>query len=323
MKILITGGTGLLGNFLAEDLIKQGHSLVMYHRRDNPSGPLQNHPSVSWIQGSLFDMAALEEALDCCDAILHVAGMVAFAPHQYAEMNRVNVEATKLLVDIAKDFQVNRFVHISSVSAIGRPKHQTDITESALWEEDTKVSEYAKTKHLGEREVWRGIEEGLAANIINPSIVFSPGEEVRSSLRLLDRAHKGQRFYFPGSFNYVDIRDVAQLVKVLLETDAVGERYIASAGTISYESFFQQCAEILSQPAPTRKIPLSLLQTLAPIEEWRARLFRAQPILTRDMVASLRSSITYNGQKASDFAGFQYRNLSDSIRWVFDSFSGN
>jgi dihydroflavonol-4-reductase len=68
---------------------------------------------------------------------------------------------------------------------------------------------YAISKYNGEREVWRGTEEGLNAVIVNPGIVLGPGFWHQSSGKLIETCYKGNPFYTNGSSATIDARDVA------------------------------------------------------------------------------------------------------------------
>ena len=108
------------------------------------------------------------------------------------------------------------------------------MTETATWDLGAAHPAYATSKYLGELEVWRGAAEGLAAVIVNPSVVLGPGDWSRSSTRLLRYAHQQHRFYTRGLLNFVDVRDVvAQLLALGFEHPELGgERYILSGGAL-------------------------------------------------------------------------------------------
>ncbi|HAA15804.1 MAG TPA: hypothetical protein DCE41_30475 [Cytophagales bacterium] len=324
MRILITGGTGLIGSFFVKRLVDDGHEVWIYHRRPSLPSELQAYsPNIRGIQGDLFDLPLVSETVQACNAIIHSAGHVSFARREKSRLHRINVEATRFWVDVALNANIERFVYLSSVSALGLPKDQSLIDEKVQWEDQLSMTEYGRTKHLGEREVWRGIEEGLPGSIINPSVVLAPGAEIRSSLRMLDYVKSGGKFLFPGTVNYVDVRDLTQLMKILLlQEGEVGEQYIASAGSLSYAHFLSEIAAYSGVKPPSIRLPIGLLRTLAPIEEARNYLFGGTPLVTHDMVKSIRKSVTFDGSKAGTLKGFSYHSLGDSLTWVINEMWG-
>lgn len=317
MNILITGGTGLIGSHFAKELAAQGHQVRIIHRQENPPHHLGEWTKqVEWLTGDLFEIYSVQQAMKGMDTVIHCAGMISFAPRDRKEMARVNVGTTSLLVDTALSLGVERFVFLSSVSALGKPKSQPILTESVKWEDGAHLSDYARTKHEGEKEVWRGYEEGLPALILNPSIVLGPGQPGRSSMRLLEYVRKGARFFVPGQVNYVDVRDLFSLMQKLWEANTTGERIIASAGTISYQDLFSKIAEKVGSKPPSKALPLGALAAAATVERIRTRMLGGSPLVTRDMVETLRHPVAFDASKSLQVKDFGYRPLDETLAWV-------
>jgi nucleoside-diphosphate-sugar epimerase len=85
---------------------------------------------------------------------------------------KVNVEGTANIINAALATGVKKLMHVSSVAAIGRSRGNEVIHEDTPWEDSALNSNYAITKFLSEREVWRGVAEGLNAVIVNPSLPY-------------------------------------------------------------------------------------------------------------------------------------------------------
>ena len=313
----------MLGAYFAQALLAEGHQVRILHRRNGPPTHLGDWAArVEWIEADLLDVTAVNQALLGCQAVVHTAGMVSFNPRHNAQMWEANVTATELLVDLAMDHPITRFVHLSSVAALGKGKPGEVLDEKSPWEESLAGSAYGRSKHYGERAVWRGIAEGLPAVILNPSVVLAPGPEVRSSLQLFHYVHRGVPFYTPGELNYVDIRDLTTLLLAALTEPWEGHRFIVSADRVSYQDFFCAVAAAMEKKAPKYQLPLWLLQSLAPLEKGRTRLLGGNPLVTPDMVASLKQPTHYNTQKSVTKGGLRYRPLEESISWVVKALAG-
>ena len=168
-NILVTGGSGLVGNELIKQLLLQEeHVKAIYH-----TTPLQiSHPNLEVVQCDILDVTVLEEIMKGVTHVYHSAALVSYSPKDKRQLIKINVEGTANMVDACLQAEVQKFVHVSSVAALGRTGKGEVISEQMNWTEETSNSTYGKSKHFGEMEVWRGIGEGLQAVIVNPSLIL-------------------------------------------------------------------------------------------------------------------------------------------------------
>ena len=113
--------------------------------------------------------------------LYHCAAIVSFNKKNKDKLFKVNIEGTANVVNAALDAGVQKMVHVSSVSALGRIRENEIVTEEMNWTEESSNSQYGKSKYLGELEVWRSIGEGLQAVIVNPSIIFGGSDWSKGS----------------------------------------------------------------------------------------------------------------------------------------------
>jgi len=166
MKVLVTGGTGLVGKAAVDRLLEMGHTarLLSRHADDDVR---QWAEGVEARTGDVSSEEGVRGAADGCDAVLHVAGIVAESPPEVT-FEKVNVEGTRLLVREAKRAGVRRFVYVSSLGA------------------GEGASDYHRSKKAAE-EVVRA-ESAPGWLIVRPGNVYGPGDEVISLLLKLVRA---------------------------------------------------------------------------------------------------------------------------------------
>ena len=179
-------------------------------------------------------------------------------------------------------------------------------------------------------EVWRGIAEGLQAVMVNPSLVLGAGDWSRSSLQLVKYVSDERPFYPAGLVNYVDVRDVAEVLMRLMQSaipdesdrndDSGPQRFILNGGTIPYRSLLEQIAAVLGKRPPTRRVSPLLTQLLWPVEALRARLLNKAPLITRETARSASSLYAYDGRKIEQVLDFQYRPLSETLSSLADAF---
>ncbi len=163
MKILVTGGTGVVGTGTVTELLRRGHGVVLFARhaaddaRQWPAG-------VEARVGDVADAASVRGAADGCDAVLHMAGIVDESPPEVT-FERVNVQGTANLLAEAARAGASRVVFVSSLGA------------------DDGESGYHQSKQRAETLV-RG--SATQWTICRPGNVYGPGDQqISTMLRLV------------------------------------------------------------------------------------------------------------------------------------------
>ncbi len=115
MKVLVTGGTGVVGPEVVRRLLRGGNAVRLFSRHASDDRA-SFEGDVEAFDGDLAEAGAAHGAADGCDAVLHLAGIVAERPPGLT-FERVNVEGTRLLLAEAERAKVKRFVYVSSLGA--------------------------------------------------------------------------------------------------------------------------------------------------------------------------------------------------------------
>jgi dihydroflavonol-4-reductase len=315
--VLVTGGTGFLGAYVIRELIGKGYAVRAIRRSNNlpafiPADILQQ---VDWVMGDVLDVMGLEEVMEGVHGVIHAAAKVSFAGKDRSELFRVNVEGTANVVNAALTANVPRFVHVSSVAALGRTGQGETVTETKIWEESKYNTSYAISKFRGEVEVWRGIGEGLQAVVVNPSTILGFGDWNTSSCTLFRSAYNEFPWYTEGVNGFVDVTDTARAVVGLLESDISGERYILNGDNWTFRRLFETIAAGFGKRPPSREAT-PFIAGIA----WRTArlksLFSGQPgMLTRESARVARSSTYFDNSKIlAQVPGFRFTPLEETIR---------
>ncbi|HEX3933939.1 MAG TPA: NAD-dependent epimerase/dehydratase family protein, partial [Puia sp.] len=268
-----------------------------------------------WITCDVLDVPGLEEAMEGVHGVIHAAAMVSFSGRDRSELFRINVEGTANVVNAALTQNVPRFVHVSSVAALGRTGHGETVTEKKTWEESKYNTSYAVSKFRGEVEVWRGIGEGLPAVIVNPSTMLGYGNWTSSSCTLFRSAFREFPWYTEGVNGFVDVTDTARAITSLLESNITGQRYILNGDNWTFRRLFETIATGFGKKPPSREAT-PFIAGMA----WRTArlksLFSGQPsILTRESARVARSSTYFdNGKILEKLPGFRFTPLEETIR---------
>jgi nucleoside-diphosphate-sugar epimerase len=278
---------------------------------DDPEKDLEK---VQWVLGDMTDIFSLEEAMQGADEVYHCAAVMSFDPKDHRKMLRINATGTANVVNAALQTGIRKLCHVSSIAALGRPENRKDIIDEKLvWKSSRNNSVYSISKYESEREVWRGIAEGLDAVIVNPSVILGYAGVDTGSARLFHTAWKNTFFYPSGVNGYVDVRDVAGAMVRLIESDIRNDRFILSAGNLSYRKLFEYMARGYDKPGPGIRVgsfPASLAWRAERIRSW---ITRRSPMLTRETARTASKKHYYSNEKIRKAIGFEFRPLEQTV----------
>ncbi|MTI22247.1 SDR family NAD(P)-dependent oxidoreductase [Fulvivirga sp. RKSG066] len=316
--ILVTGATGFLGSFICRKLHQQGKEFIALKRASSKLDLLSDiKDQIKWHEGDVTEINTIEEIIDQVDTVIHSAAVVSYHASDKDLMDEVNIQGTKKLIDLCLINDIKKFIHISSVAALGRNKHEGRVDEKTKWQNSKWNTNYGESKHFAELEVWRGIVEGLNAVILNPSVVLGPGDWDRSSSTIFKYVWKEKPFYTEGLVNYVDVRDVVSAVMYLLDhPDKYGERYILNAGNVTFKTLFDEIAKRFNKKAPSVKAKPQLVK-LGLFAEWIKSFFsNKKPMITRETARLGNSQIYFDNTKAVKELNHTFASLSDTLDWT-------
>jgi nucleoside-diphosphate-sugar epimerase len=314
--IAVTGANGLLGNFIVKKFISE-HIPVIGLRRISSGMPRHDHlaPEAEWREADVTNSLSLAEAFRGADTVIHAAAVVSFDRRAKERIFQTNVTGTQHVVNACLALGIPRLIFISSVAALGRKKGVKEINEENKWVDSDLNSNYAKSKYLAELEVYRGQEEGLSISIVSPSVILSTANPDKSSAQIFKYVQQEKPFYTDGNVNYVDARDVADLIYKIYRNPISGEKYIASAGHIDLKELMIKIATRLKKKEPSIKINTGLLQVAAWLEEMRCQLTGTEALISRQSVKLPGEKFIYQNQKSINHLNMMYRPLEETLDW--------
>ncbi|MFN0016131.1 MAG: SDR family NAD(P)-dependent oxidoreductase [Saprospiraceae bacterium] len=320
-KILLTGATGFIGAYMLRLLLNKGYRVRALRRADSRIDLIRDIAhEAEWAKGDVTDLGALEDAFDGITHVCHCAAMVSFHPKDSRRMMQVNVEGTANMVNLALDFGVQKFVHVSSIAALGRAKNRPNLNEKCQWVQSSDNSQYAISKYLSEQEVWRGHAEGLPVAIANPSVVLGSGYWDVGTGKMFKQVHSGLKFWSVGSTGLVDVRDVSQFLLLLLESDISGERFILNGRNTSFRDLFFLIADELDARRPSVKVTPLLAEIAWRVERLKEKLLGTEPIVTKESARASVSSYFYDNAKSLTVPDFTYRPLEQTVQQTAKQF---
>lgn len=322
--IAVTGATGFLGAHLVCRSLLQGKAVralkrsnsnreefdyiySLYFSNAQPTGNL------TWMEADILDLPALEDALTGVEEVYHCAAVVSFNPSDKDYMMKANIEGTANVVNTCLNRKIKRLAYISSIAALGREKSGTEITEKTKWVDSRHNSAYAISKYKAEKEVWRGVEEGLDAVIVNPGVILGSGKWNKGSCVLFNMVHKGMPFYTNGVNGYVDVEDVADATLFLMQNDHINERYILVSENMNMKWFLDETATLLG----AKKAHVEVKKVLAELS-WRALKILSfftskKPSITKETARASLNRFYYNSDKIKKL-GFSFKPIEKTLQ---------
>lgn len=316
-KILVTGGTGFIGSYIIKELVEKGYAVrAIRHNKATPFYiPAHINAKVEWVPGDVLDVISLAEAMEGMDAVIHAAAIVSFAPHQRQQLYKINIEGTANVVNMALENNISRFVHISSVAAIGRTVSGETITEEKKWQSGKMHTAYAISKYHAEMEVWRGAAEGLNVVVVNPSTVLGYGDWSTSSCAIFKNVYNEFPWYTTGINGFVGVQDVAKAAVLLMESNHSNERYIVNGDNWSFQQLFNTIADGFGKKHPHKHATPFLGSIAWRMEKWKAVFSGKKPLLTRESAKVAQSKTYFSNEKLlTALPGFSFTPLAQSIQ---------
>jgi nucleoside-diphosphate-sugar epimerase len=315
--VFVTGGTGFIGSYIIKNLVLKGYT-VRAIRRSNKLPfyiPDEILNKVQWLEGDVLDVVSLHDALQNVDAVIHAAAIVSFSKKERHHMYHINVEGTANVVNAAIENKVRRFLHVSSVAALGRTFKTETIDEQKKWEENKSNTHYAISKYHSELQVWRGFGEGLEGVVINPSTVLGYGDWHQSSCAIFKNAYKEFPWYTKGVNGFVGVEDVAEAAVQLLFSGITQKKFIVNAGNWSFQQLFNTIANGFHKKHPHRQATKTMGELAWRLERLKEIFTGKKALLTKETAKVAHSKTSFdNGALLNALPHFQFTALETVIK---------
>jgi UDP-glucose 4-epimerase len=307
MKIFITGGTGNIGQYVTKALSEAGHTCIVYTRTPGRVPGIGALPGVTEVKGDIADFQTMEESLQGCGAVIHIALGWGCEP---LSMLDNDTRASVFLMEAAEKAGVGQFIYTSSTAAVGNMPGDTD--ETTLRKPDDL---YGATKAatelylLGFRQYYatqggRGTPVKMRRNIIRPGYTFSnpafEGGASQSDKRFFNiakavLANDDLTFTRSDGTQFLSSGQIAQLYLKLVESELNEEIIFALGRTFTTWGEIAQIALDLT-PESTSKIILTP-------DDWKPYRYKVDKMkrlfgLSFDAADELREHIRWNLDRA-------------------------
>ena len=249
------------------------------------------------------------------DKVYHLAALISMQPRDAGQMLNINAEGTANVVNAALGSDISKLLYVSSVAAFGRPEPMGRMIDEHLDIKDSKDNfAYFKSKLYAERELWRGIAEGLNAVIINPSTILGGGFWIMPpNVTIFEQIYRGIPFYTGGSNGFVDVRDVVSVAIQLMESEVSAEKFIVSAENSSWNDMMWAIADALKVRRPFIRVSRPIASLAWRLDAVRSLFSGVPPIVTRDSINLASTDFRYSNEKICKALNFTFRPLNETI----------
>ncbi|MGM0635249.1 MAG: NAD-dependent epimerase/dehydratase family protein [Bacteroidota bacterium] len=333
--ILITGSTGLVGTHLIAELLQyhQADELKAIYRSDakkeyslqliqNVYGNeiAQKAASISWAKGDILDVCFLDDFLTDVKIIYHSAGYISSKPSDYELMQKINVEGTANIVNLALAKNIEKLCYVSSIATLGK-SIKSPITEHIFRENHKDESDYSITKYAAEMEVWRATQEGLNSVIVNPGIILGEGFYTSGSGQIFTKTAKKFPFYINKVTGFVDVKDVARaMVKITQQEKLLNERFILVSENLNFGDVQNKIAHNLNLTPPKYQLKKWLLVIFWLFSTVLDLLHIKKKSISRSSISSLTKNTTYSSKKIETTIDFKFNDLESRIKEISEHY---
>ncbi len=322
---MVTGGTGFVGSHAVAALAGAGHELRLLVRRPEqvaislePFGVTVPDITV----GDVLDDAAVADAIEGCDAVVHAAAVFSSDPRRAEDVRRTNERSTELVLGSAVAAGLDPMVHISTAFALARyPGSGPDLPLGDI------TTPYVRSKIASERVARTLQTAGHPVVTVYPGSVIGPHDPYRGDQSERLRWILSGRFplWPKGGMHVTDVRDVATLVAAVLEPGRGPRRYVVPGHHVDGDLLYRTFADLTGRRFPHLVLPGAVLSpSTALIDVVQRRLpSRWHYPVERESIEIIRRDTRFDDSAARtdfDLEPVPFRtSLQDTLRWLVES----
>ncbi len=309
MKVLITGGTGFLGQRLAARIKQIGYDVTVTGRNETVGMSLVQN-GFRFVRADLRDPDQMKQAIEGTDYVFHCGALSAPWGH-YQDFYAINVGGTENVINSCLDHSVRRLIHISSPSIYFEYRNKLHVKEADPLPRKM-VNYYAQTKYLAEQRIDAAFTAGLPVITIRPRAIFGPGDTTIFPRFIIANQRLGIPLVDNGQVltdvTYIDNVVDALVLSIDSAPGTLGKKYnISNGNPVPFQELLQKLLSKLGLELRTRPIPFSaayfgvfFLETF-----YKYLLPGQEPPLTCYSLGTISKSLTLDITAAKNELGFE------------------
>ena len=235
MKILLTGGTGLLGRNIIECLLEGNHEITLLLR--NPTKYKKQDKKITKVKGDVLNMESILKAIEKCEFVIHAAADTS-QHHLSISDFKVNIQGTKNIVLACKKKNIKKLIHVGSAGFFGYGTKENPGDENTTIKYPSNQSLYLMSKLYAQQEI-NAYGKSNSVITIHPTFMIGALDYGPSSGKIILMGMKKIIFCPPGGKNFVHVKDVANACINAIKLNNYEANYIIGNENLSYYEFFK------------------------------------------------------------------------------------
>lgn len=322
---LITGATGFIGSFIAEQLKERGFDVRCTVRKTSNLRWLEGK-GFDLVEASLSDPRSLKKAVHGVDYVFHCAGLT--AAKNLEGFLRGNRDGTRNLLNAVKDNApgIKRFLYVSSQTVCGpSPALDAPVDEESICK---PITSYGKSKLAAEKEVLKE-KENLKITIVRPPAVYGPRDTASFDIfKVIESGLAANIGFRPKYASIIHAEDLARgIIDAALSDVTVGKTYFVSSEDITtWGEIYKHIQDGLGKKRVLNiKLPHFLVLTVAGISGFFGKFSAKPPVFNYEKgIDFIQEYWTCSSANAAKDFGFRQQiplreGLIETARWYIDN----
>ncbi|MCD6569614.1 MAG: NAD-dependent epimerase/dehydratase family protein [Deltaproteobacteria bacterium] len=281
MKVLITGGTGLIGSSVVREALAEGYEVRVLKRSTSDLRNLEGL-DIEFVDGDLLDPDSLDRALKGCRKLYQIAAIYRhWHPKGGDFIRRTNIEGTRNILGCALKYDLEKVIYTSSISSVGFYPDRLSTEDDFPEEKDCLHAPYRDSKFRSEKIAFEYTDK-MPITIVNPASPIGVRDYIPTPTgrTILDFLNGKMFAYVDVGMNLIDVEDLAKGYILADKKGKTGERYILGNHNTFLKDFFEEIAKLTGLKAPSIKIPKPVIRMVAEVNEFIADITKIPPMVS-------------------------------------------
>jgi dihydroflavonol-4-reductase len=310
---LVLGASGFLGSHVVKALVASGRPVRILTRASSDTA-MTDHLDLTRLQGDVFDRDTLRNAMKGCRSVFYCIVDARSWLRDSTPLYRTNVEGSRLVMEVAIEMGIERFVFTSSIVAIGlNPSGVASEEDEFNWEDEAPP--YVKTRVQAERQLLELCAQGLPGIACNVATTFGGHDHVPTPHGELLKLTVAKRMpaYWNTKMSVVGIKDAADALLLAERRGKVGERYIIADRMMDIAEATSKAAAFAGVKPPRWEVPLGVVTGATWVAEKLMHALNKDTVLTMSSIKLSGIMGDFDNSKARSELGWQPRAMDESL----------